>query len=391
MAKKVRIGLASIQDASSRTTWSGTPFNILQELRNIPDIEVELISPLKTSLKWIYAPQKLRCRMAKENYDWNRESGSLRYFAAQIEKFVREKKIDVVFSTSSIPVTELNPSIPFVFWTDAVFHTLEGYYPGKWAKRTSRIACAQEERALSRAAFSCYSSHWAANTAMKFTSPNRVKVLPFGPNLHVEHERDDVLAWIRERRKARPQGCNLLFVGMDWLRKGGPVAVETARQLNEGGVSTTLRIVGQIPPTPLPPFVESVGLINKNRPDEYRRLVDIFKTADILILPSRAECSAIVLAEAAAFGLPVLTCDTGGLADYVANGKNGFRVPVEDDGSSFAESAKVILSDYGTFARNAYAEFKNRLNWQSSVNLLAELLKQASSRETELEVAHMQK
>jgi len=106
----------------------------------------------------------------------------------------------------------------------------------------------------------------------------------------------------------------------------------------------------------------------------------MYRTSDIFILPSRAECSAIVLAEAAAFGLPVLTCDTGGLADYVSNGANGFRLPVEDDGTLFAEKAKAILADYESFARSAYADYEKRMNWDSSVKLLVALLKQASGR-----------
>ena len=267
MGKRLKVGFASIQDAASRASWSGTPFNILQALRNNADVEVQMISPLKTNLRWRYLPLKLMCVLTKRRYDWQREKGSLRYFAAQIEKIVRKEKLDVVFSTSSIPVTELDPTIPFVFWTDAVFHTLEGYYPGNWAPRTARICRAQEERALRRAAFSCYSSHWAADTAKKFTSIERVKVLPFGPNLHIEHGLDDVLTWIQERRQRRVNGCNLLFVGMEWERKGGPVAVEAARQLNEAGIPSTLRVVGPMPPQPLPPFVEPVGFLDKNRPD----------------------------------------------------------------------------------------------------------------------------
>jgi glycosyltransferase involved in cell wall biosynthesis len=380
MSKKLKVGFASIQDAASRTSWSGTPFNILQALHSNPYVEVEMISPLKTDLRWRYLPLKLLCVLSKRRYDWQREKGSLRYFAAQIEEVVRRRKVDVIFATSSIPVTDVDPAIPVVFWTDAVFHTLEGYYPGNWAPRTSRICRAQEERALRRAAFSCYSSRWAAEMAEQFTSAERVKVLPFGPNLHIEHGKDDVLAWIHERRRRRVNGCNLLFVGMEWSRKGGPVAVEAARQLNEAGIPCTLRVVGPMPPQPLPPFVEAVGFLDKNRPADYERLVNLYRDTDIFILPSRAECFGIVIAEAAAYGIPALVADTGGLAETVNDGVTGFRVPPDDDGTLFAAKATAILADYETFACGSYADFKNRLNWDKSTGMLVELLKRAANR-----------
>ncbi len=378
MERKLKVGFVEIGDASSVRTWSGTPFNILQAIRVNHNVEVTLISPLKTTFKWLYFLPKMRCTLAKEAYDWRREEGSLRSFARQIESVFRSRKLDVVFSTSSVPVTRLDASIPSVFWTDAVFQSYDGYYPGKWSKRTRRIAGKQEEAALHRSSFACYSSHWAASAAQALTEPDHVKVLPFGPNLPIEHGRAEVLDWIQERRNAQKLRCNLLYVGLDWVRKGGPVAVEAARVLNDLGISTKLTVVGHPPREPLPSFVEVVGFVDKNQPEGYRRLVNLYRTSDIFILPSRAECSAVVLAEAAAFGLPVLTCDTGGLPDYVTNGKNGFRIPVEDGGALFAEKAKSILSEYDQFAINAYTEFEERLNWDVSVRHLVELLKRAA-------------
>ncbi len=41
--------------------------------------------------------------------------------------------------------------------------------------------------------------------------------------------------------------CRLLFVGVDWYRKGGDRAVEAARILNEGGLPTELHVVGSAP------------------------------------------------------------------------------------------------------------------------------------------------
>jgi glycosyltransferase involved in cell wall biosynthesis len=187
-----------------------------------------------------------------------------------------------------------------------------------------------------------------------------------------------VTGWIRERRRVRPDGCVLLFVGIGWERKGGAIALEAARRLNEAGIPTTLKIVGSQAPGDLPPYVEQLGFINKNEPEGQSRLAQLYRTSDIFILPSRAEAFGVVVAEAAAFGVPALVSDTGGLAETVSEGRSGFTIPLSDNGTLFAERAKTILADYVNFAESAYAEFEQRLNWTTSVLRLVDLLKQAA-------------
>lgn len=383
MGKKLRVGFVSVDDASSEKTWSGTPLNILSRLQSRSDVEVELVSPLKTNLKWLYLPYKLQEKITKKSFVWYVQPGSLRYFAKQIEAAVREKKLDVVFSTSSIPGTFLDPSIPSVFWTDAVWHGMEGYYPGLFSnlsKAMSKAGRAQEEASLRRAQYSCYSSAWAAKVAATLTDPDRVKVLPYGPNLSYRSTRSDVETWVHSRQSLHPGHCTLLFTGKDWDRKGGHLAVETARLLNDRGIKTTLRVVGCRPTGPLPPFVDTVGFIDKTTAEGKQAFAQVYQTADIFILPTQAEASAIVLPEAAAWGLPILTCDTGGLGDYVINDINGFRLPVTDTGLAFAQKAELILNNYSRFAFASFDEYQSRLNWETSVDRLVELLHQAVTK-----------
>lgn len=375
--KTLRVGFVSIEDATSEASWSGTPLNMLRALRSVPGMEVELISPLRLTCKWLYLPHKLWYKLARRNFEWRRQPLSLRCFAAQVERAASERKLDVIFSTSSIPVARLKSGIPVVFWTDANFHAMDGYYTMNLCKRTQRAGRRQEELALRRADFACYASQWAADGTKQFAESARVKVLPFGPNLPIRHTRRDVEQWIRERRAARPHGCSLLFVGRNWLRKGGDTAVETARHMNDAGIPTTLRVVGCTPPGPLPPFVEVVGFINKREPADYERLLDLYRTSDIFILSSRAEPFGIVAAEAAAFGLPALVSDTGGLSETVRDGVSGFRIPLEADASQWAQQSQAVLGNYNTFALHAYNEFASRLNWNTSIQALVELMQHA--------------
>jgi hypothetical protein len=377
MKERLRIGFASIEDANSISSWSGIPMNILNVLQKRPDLEVELISPMGQMLKHLFVIPKLYGKWTHRAYDWKREDLCLRRFAHQIETAVRDRKLDVVFSTSSIPGTRLDVSIPFVFWTDATFHGMDGYYTSLFLERTRRLGRRQEEAALLRATFSCFASEWAASGARRFADPDRVKVLPLGPNLPVTHTDADIARWTTQRRHERPTRCSLLFIGVGWERKGGAIALETARHLNESGIATTLRVVGSEVPGPVPSYVESLGFINKREPEGQRRLIDLYRSSDIFILPSRAEAFGVVVSEAAAFGLPALVTDTGGLSETVRDGKTGFRIPLQDKGTLFAEKARTIMESYEIYSRNAYSEFKNRLNWETSVDHLAFLLQRA--------------
>ncbi|HVC47840.1 MAG TPA: glycosyltransferase family 4 protein [Terracidiphilus sp.] len=382
MEERLRVGFASVEDAASVRSWSGIPAHVLAMLRETPGVEVEVISPLGQRLKWLYGPMLWNAKRAGEHFDWKREAWSLRHFAAEIERKFRAKKLDVIFSTSSIPGTRVRPEVPVVFWTDANFHVMRGYYRSNHSAHTERATRLQDEAALRGARFACYASDWAAAEARKLTEPERVKVLPLGPNLPLEHSGADVEQWIRERVRHTAKSCTLLFVGVEWERKGGAIAVETARRLNEAGIATTLKFVGCTPPVPVPPFVELLGFINKRDPEGYRKLVELYRTSDLFLLPSRAEAFGVVVAEAAAFGLPALVCRTGGLTETVRNGETGFLLPLEDDGRLFAERAQAVLRDYERFAKNAYAEFAGRMNWRTSVDRLTELLREAAGKKT---------
>jgi len=291
--------------------------------------------------------------------------------------------VDVVFSTSSIPITLLRTPLPVVFWTGAVYHQMRNYYGGQFGNTTPsarRRGEQQDETALARATYAIYASRWAADAASQLTDPAKIRVLPWGAGVRVQHTREDVLGWARQKRAKRPGRCELLFIGIDWERKGGTLAVETACRLIDEGVPAKLRVVGCRPSQPLPEFVEVIGHVNKRTPEGKQRFEDLCRSADFFILPTRAEAAGIVFCEASAYGLPSLTFDTGGVSDYVRHGVSGFCFPPESTPEVFAKAILETLRDetrYETLAANAFHEYETRLNWKTSVRGLIEILQQA--------------
>jgi glycosyltransferase involved in cell wall biosynthesis len=378
----MRIGFVSIDDATDVRSWSGIPFHILKQLRE-QNVEVELYSPLVRDYRRRLILPGALARVRGRQASLDRHPIALRSFARQISKKLREHPVDVIFATSSIPITLLECPQPIIFWTDAVFHVMHEYYAGSFANLTNagvRRSKWQEEEALRRCTVAAYSSSWAARTAMDLTDSHKVRLLPFGSNMPSQYSAEEIASLAQKKRERGSHSCDLLFVGVDWERKGGNTAVETARLLNEAGVATRLRIAGAQPAQALPKFVEYLGFIDKNSPDGLRRLSDLYCEADFFILPTRAEASAIVFCEASSFGIPTITYATGGVQDYVRHDLSGVCLPPGSPASRFAECIAEILSTQGRYEKlsaGAFQEFQTRLNWPRSISLLLEFCHEA--------------
>lgn len=373
MRDGMRIGFVSLGDASDITTWSGVPYHVLAELRKRAHVEV---CPLSGRLKCFVSPARITARLSGRNVTLDHYPLMLRSYARQIRRYFERHPVDVIFSTSSIPVTLLDCEQPIVFWSDAVFHSMCEYYDRAFSGLTDaavRRGKQQEEMALNRCTIAAYGSAWAANGAQKLTNPEKVRLLPFGSNIPVQHTEDDLAKVARQKRASRRNECELLFVGVDWERKGGDVAVETARLLNESGIKTKLRVIGSQPKNPVPDFVDLLGFMNKSSAEELRKMTELFRAADFFILPTKAEAAGIVFAEASSYGLPILSHATGGVPDYVVNGVNGVCLRAGASAAEFAENIRRILlapGEYEALAVGGFREYKTRLNWETSVESL---------------------
>ncbi|HVJ07685.1 MAG TPA: glycosyltransferase family 4 protein [Acidisarcina sp.] len=382
MARKLRIGFVAAQDALDINGFSGSTFQMLSHIRQ-QDVTVEVYSPLDQSIKYLLAPVKAFARLRKKTCTLEHYPLVAKSLARQIHRLLRERPVDVLVASSSMPISALECEQPILFWTDAVFHDMYGYYAKSFANMTSagvERAKRTEEAGLAHATYAVYGCDWAARTARKLTDPEKVRVLTFGPNLSIEHTAEDVKQWAEARRRERPHGCRLLFIGVDWSRKGGAIAVETARILNESGLPTTLTVVGTSPAEATPDYVETLGFISKSTPEGRARLAQLLREADFFILPTQAEATGIVFCEASAFGLPALSYATGGVPDYVRTGANGVCLPVGTPAEGFASAIRGILQtpdEYKALCSSAFHEYESRLNWDTSSRALVDLCRSA--------------
>lgn len=130
----------------------------------------------------------------------------------------------------------------------------------------------------------------------------------------------------RERRDDGP--FVFLSAGTQSVRKGVHHLLEAWRRLAPRQ-SAELWLVGtmQLPPrllTALP------GTVRIHPPVPRAELFDLYRRADALAFPSLCEGFGLVITEAMAHGLPVITTPNTAGRDLIEHGRNGFVVPIRD-------------------------------------------------------------
>lgn len=169
---------------------------------------------------------------------------------------------------------------------------------------------------------------------------------------------------------------------MEWERKGGDIALAAFRLLQQKALNPVLHIIGCIPPHDLSKesAIINIPFLDKNKPEDFKQLHNIFLQTDFLILPTRAECAGIVFCETSAYGIPSITTNTGGVTTYVKKRINGFALPIESGGKEYAVIIEGLCRNRSETqllkksSRNQFEEVLNWDNWGREFKRIAETL-----------------
>lgn len=194
--------------------------------------------------------------------------------------------------------------------------------------------------------------------------PGRVHVVGAGPN--VEPRPGDAPA---AREKA------ILFVGRNFVPKGGPALVQAFRRVRIAHPDARLWIVSEAAPPDLPDGAEHLGLLG---PDA---LAALYGRAAVFALPTLREAFGLAFVEAMSFGLPVVAPRLEAIPEIVSDGETGvlFR---PGDHDALARAVGDLLSDpvrarlMGAAGRARAAE---RFGWDRAVARMLDVLRPAAS------------
>ncbi|QCX53430.1 glycosyltransferase family 4 protein [Elizabethkingia sp. JS20170427COW] len=370
----MKIGFICKGDPQDKKTWSGTTYKMFQAIKNlgysvvwIPGVEYSAFEK-----KVFEKTASLHEKLLNRTYNRHQNIGKAIIASRKMQLAIHHEKPDILFAVGTInELALLKTSIPIVYLNDILYDQHINYYPaymglGWYSKKTLRFL---EKKVLQKCAAVILPSEWSIERAETFyhLSPEKLHLLRFGANIEVPN---------KITYKKLSSEITFLFLGVEWERKGGDIALATIELLAQEGYPVKLKVVGCIPPR-TSEVLEVIPFLNKNNPSEYQQLKDILLSSDFLFLPTRAECYGIVFCEASAYGLPSITTATGGVTSIVKNGINGYALPLQATPQDYAEVIKPLLQnpkDLFALKENSRKRYEESLTWELWQQQLGKIL-----------------
>ena len=367
--KPVHIAYFTVNDPLDKRSWSGITYYLGQSLqRNIGS--VDFLGPVEFPYlltRTLWGVAKLH-RLLFGTEFYTKYSLLLNWYATRwLSRKMKGKQYDFVCAPASSPaLAYLRTDVPVIHVQDSTFRSLTSTYME--FKKASRLSLWTgqflERKALGKCAFIVYSSHWAADSAIhEYGVPaGKIFVRPLGANMDRIPGREGIF------EKEQNKELTLLYLAVEWERKGGSIAYDTLRYLHDTlGVKARLIICGCTPPEGFShPYMEVIPFLNKNKPEDHARFIQLLSTSHFLLLPTRADCSLLVACESNAYGMPAITARAGGVPDLVRDGVNGYCLPYEAGGAEYASRIAEIYGDrerYHALIASSRQRFEEALTW----------------------------
>jgi glycosyltransferase involved in cell wall biosynthesis len=254
--------------------------------------------------------------------NWTVRAGLRAY--REIARMNRQSKLDALFFHTQVPailaqrwVREI-PSIVSLDATPLQFDELGAFYRHAkgpewleaWKWRLNRDCFRSARRLVA------WSEWTKLGLVRDYEVPaDKITVIPPGVN---------VQDWRRRApRVPHDHPVKILFVGGDLERKGGLVLLEAFRALRHMGVELHLVTKTRLPPEP------GVFIYN-NLEANSQPLKDLYHSCDIFALPTFGDCLPMVLSEAGASEMAIVSTDVAAIPEIVRNGETGVLVSTGD-------------------------------------------------------------
>ena len=370
----MRIGVIQRDDTRSVLTSSGTLFYMTRALERYVG-EVVQLGPDRTLISRMLlngakAFSRLSFAVSKRRISPIHQTILSRHAARLFRSRVARSRCDVLYAPfASVEIARLRTSLPIVYHTDMTWTDAVDYYPiysslFTFAKRGGEEI---QRLAIEKAVAVIVPTEWAARSVEEhYGKPGRdITVAPYGANFEEDHLPSQADAYIHHHTSP----VSLLWIGVDWSRKGGPIAFQCLLSLLERNFDATLTVCGCVPPKAFQhPRVMVLPFLSKGDAEQHRQLSQLFLRSTFFVFPTLGDAAAIVLCEASAHGLPSLVPETGGISSVIHDGFNGYVLSKDATGDDYAAKIIEVLREplvYQELLRTSRQEFEQRLNWDA--------------------------
>jgi glycosyltransferase involved in cell wall biosynthesis len=287
---------------------------------------------------------------------------------------LRRGPVDAIFIHTQVAalfakaIMRRTPTVVSLDATPLDFDTMAGAYGHvRQARVVEHGKAWVNRRALSRAAAIVTWSAWTARSVVRDYHVKAELVHPIHPGVSIDRFQPAV-------RSGRRGPIKILFVGGDFARKGGHDLLAAMRHV---GTDVELHIVSSSRDISIPEGIRAS--VHRDVPPNSQELRQLYSEADIFALPTRGDCTPLVIAEAMASGLPVVATKVGSIPDMVRDGHNGLLVPPSSP-HQVAQALNALLSDeerrirMGSANRaTAITEHDAKTNWQRIFDIMREV------------------
>ncbi len=374
----MRIAVINRLDTRDVGVLSGATHFMIKALE-ARSVSVTTLGPMPS--KWIERSRYLHgaARIIGRRYDWMHSSAAARELAQKFADRLSKDNYDVIFAPlASTEIAYLNTELPIVYLTDMTVALGSSYYDA--LKNLLPFTAGEGERierlAIQKAARIVVPSEWAAGSFLKDygCDAGKVQVVSYGANLSTPPTREEAIA------ERDIDTCRLLLLGVNWERKGGPLAFRVLQLLLDAGVKAELIVCGCQPPSDVAhPALRVIPFLKKDRPEDALQLRQLLLSSTFLILPSQAEAWGLVFGEASACGLPSVTRNTGGISSVIRQGVNGLCLPANAEPEQYAAEILGLLNNperYRSLCLSSRDEYETRLNWDAWAQRMIDIFDQ---------------
>lgn len=383
---KLRIGFLTSHDPSDKRSSSGVQYRMYHALKDHFE-EVIPLGPAKVSktVQWLLKLTGfIHLKFLGAEFNVYQSWILAQHYAKQFEKKIKNLDLDVIYSPKSMTaMVNLKTDIPICFSSDTSFSQISKYYEthSKYSWLSNKISDYLERKAIHKSKYLAYTSDWALNHVVSDYGAKRENcyLIKHGANI------EDVPP-LSSLKRDYSGTINFLFIGVNWKRKGGDIAFEAFKVLLSKGYDVKLTVCGCVPPVEHPKM-RVIPFLNKNVPAEKKEFESLYFNSHIFFMPTRAECMGLVNCEASAYGLPIISTDTGGVSAAVENDYNGILLPIEARGDAYAQAIEELLNNPVQLKKmsiNARTKFEKELNWGVWGNKTKDIILKANSKNEEV-------
>jgi glycosyltransferase involved in cell wall biosynthesis len=257
------------------------------------------------------------------------------------------------------------PEVPYWLYLDHTRAIAERYEPldGLPPPIPYDPAWTARERAVYRSAAGIFTMSEFVRGSLRDdygVDPARIAVVGAGPNVEPGPEGDPRAT--RERA--------VLFVGRNWIPKGGPELLEAFARVRADHPDARLWVVSRHVEDRPPPGVTFHGVLG------HAALARLYARASVFALPTLREAFGLSFLEAMSFGLPCVGTRIEAIPEIVSDGETGLLVPLRDV-PALARAISDLLGDpvrarlLGAAGR---ARLAARYGWDRSAGRILDVL-----------------